>query len=202
MRHPLFILCLFASFASGPPAVAAERIACAGPFGPAATHESLAAAFGAANVTYEEEVAGAEGEIAGATVLFANDPNRRLEVFWWDAEKRNRIASVTLGEGGAWVFGDGPAPGQSLADLQVLNGKAFTLNGFFWDYGGTVIDWNGGALGKVPGGCSLMVTLEPDESAPQAALDAVSGDVQLPSSDPKMKAVSPKVQRVTFGYPE
>lgn len=198
MRH-VFIVALALG---GPTPALAEAIDCRSPFGPEATHAGLVAAFGADDVTIEEEASGAEGEAASISVIYPDDPARRLEVMWWDSDRRERISNVTIPTGSSWVFGKGVSTGMSLSDLEALNAGPVTLNGFYWDYGGTVIDWKGGALGPEASGCFLGVSLSPNEKASPTALDAVSGDQQFASSDPKIKAVSPVIDRVTFGYPE
>lgn len=184
-----------------PAAAHADRIACEAPFGPDASHDGLEKAFGAENVTFET-LDGTEGEEVATTVVFSNDPEKRLEVVWWDVDKRKGISNVTLVEGASWVFGNGLALGQSLAEIEKANGRPFDMNGFDWDYGGAVVDWKGGTLGVQPGGCTLGVFFMADDATPAEARDAVSGDQLFSSGDPKIKAVKPTVTVIYFGYPE
>src|SRR5688500_15346908 len=70
-------------------------LTCSGPFARTATHAGLAKAFGANNVTFAD-VNRAEGEVVKATILFAKDPKRRLEVEWFDVKKRARPSVITV----------------------------------------------------------------------------------------------------------
>jgi hypothetical protein len=202
MRSAARLVLVALACAAMPASLLAAPIGCSGPFGPDASHEGLIKAFGETNVGFEDKLDGAEGEKVAASVVFPDDPERRLEVVWLDTEKRSRIANVTLGLGSTWVFGPGLTVGQSLAALENANGRPFDLNGFGWDYGGAVVDWKGGILGTQPGGCTLGVFLSPKDDAPSSAIDAVSGDQLFSSSDPKIKAVTPSVAQIYFGYPE
>jgi hypothetical protein len=201
MRHA-FPLLLALATAVIPAPVLAERIACEPPFGPDASHDGLVRTFGAGNVRFEEALEGPEAEPFAASIVFPDDPARRLEVIWLEAETRSGIANVTIGEGSAWTFDERLKVGQSLVEVEVANGRAFDLNGFGWDYGGAVVDWKGGTLGSQPAGCRLGVFFFPAPDAAPAAVDDVSGDRLFSSSDPKIRSVSPTVMQIYFGYSE
>ena len=69
-----------ADSAAAPVTAAATNVLdCEGPFGPDASKASLSEFFGAANVV-DMNVDGPEGTTNSATVLFPNDPARRVEV--------------------------------------------------------------------------------------------------------------------------
>jgi hypothetical protein len=67
-----------------------DALGCEGPFAKDASHAKLVAAFGAKNVTFKD-VDAVEGSKEKATVLFDDDPTKRIVVFWHD-EKRARPA--------------------------------------------------------------------------------------------------------------
>src|SRR5689334_10319208 len=68
-------------------------LACSGPFARDADRAALVARFGADNVR-DEDVGGAEGDTVSATVLYPDDPKRRLEVTWWDEAGHRRPATI------------------------------------------------------------------------------------------------------------
>lgn len=185
------------------PAASAQApsvIDCKGPFGPDSSHERLVQAFGRANVT-TEEVYAAEGETAKATVLFAKDPARRLEVFWGDEKARKKPSFRVEEAGSQWQTPQGIRIGSTLAEVEALNGKPFELSGFGWDYGGSVTSWKGGKLDAgQPGGCRVSITFNPDENAPEKAQSKVQGDKAFLSSNPNMKASKPTVGRIFIGF--
>ena len=74
------------------------------------------------------------------------------------------------------------------------------MSGFGWDMGGYATDWRGGALNSYPGGCTVSIRFEPDPKAPAAALNKVSGDNTIASSDPAFKAVKARVSVISIGW--
>ncbi len=177
----------------------ANVIFCAGPFAPDSSFAKLQQAFGPANVT-TEQVDGAEGDKLVVTALFAKVKARRIEISWNDAKARKRINMVSLGRAAQWVAG-GVRIGSTLAEVEALNGKPFTLAGFDWDYGGTVTDWQGGKLETLPGGCRLGVRFDADRQSPATARDKVMGDKDFTSTDSNMRASRPRVYEIFLSYP-
>ncbi len=173
-------------------------LACEGPFAADSSQARLVAAFGKANVAFEE-VDGPEGSKEMATVVFGKDPKRRLTIRWDDEAKRQRPLHIELGP--AWRLANGLRRDLSLAEVEALNGRPFALSGFEWDYGGYVTDWKKGRLERLPGGCNAIVGFGPDEAAPSAALDKVSGDATFASDSKAMRAVKPRVGIIALGYP-
>ncbi len=178
----------------------AEDLKCEGPFAKDTSHKRLVEAFGQPNVTLET-ISGAEGIEMKASVIFPTDPERRIEVMWWDEERQTRPSSIQA-TGKGWIGPRGVRVGMSLSEVEAVNGKPFSLYGFSWDYGGTATDWKNGKLATTPGGCTLLIVFAPAENAAQAALNRVSGDTQFSSSSKGMLAVKPSVQKLSIGYPE
>jgi hypothetical protein len=102
------------------------------------SERDLVARFGSPAVTREDVQVG-EGETRPATVLFAGDSLRHLEIIWRDSSARARPSIVRLyGDRSAWRVGRGVTLGMSLTELERVNGRPFSLTGFHWDYAGTV----------------------------------------------------------------
>ncbi len=188
-----------AGTATMPPA--GGRLACTPPLGPRSSHTEVIAAFGKAVVTYREVHVG-EGEMAGATVVFPADPARRIEIFWKDAKKRTGLADLRLSPETTWVAPNGLARGMTIAEVERLNGRPFSLAGFFWDNAGHVIDWKGGAFdAALPGGCTVAVRFDLPADAPEAATSRINGDTEFASDDENMRAAKPFVSYLGFAYP-
>ncbi|MFC4173371.1 hypothetical protein ACFOYU_15100 [Microvirga sp. GCM10011540] len=156
----------------------ANELKCEGPFARNAGHEQLVSAFGEANVA--KEIVHEEGMEIKASVVFPDDPEKRLEVIWWDEEASRQPSIVrTLGTG--WSLPKGVRVGMPLNEVEAANGRPFLLYGFGWDYGGTISDWKGGALARLPGDCNPFAIFSPEQSSGEDARLKVSGDSEFGS---------------------
>ncbi len=196
------------------PAFAADMqtLTCEAPFNKNMTEADLVAAFGKENVEYKS-VPGAEGMETNATVVFPNDPARRLTVHWWDEDKRARPAAVSVEADFGddpdgmnpwkteilWQTVEGLRIGSDLAAVEKANGKPFRLSGFGWDFGGFAISWDNGALDAAQRhDCNLTMRFLPSaESSPES----VVGDVELMSDMKDVIAAKPRVTELTISYP-
>ena len=182
------------------PAEPARAVACsAGAFAKHSGHLRLAQVYGVHNVDFTQ-VSGDDGSTMMASVLFPNDPKRRLEVLWDDDAQREGTRMIVIEGQSTWVAQKGVRLGLSLAALEKLNGKTFTLMGF--DKGGMAIvsDWNGGALGLLTDGCRIGVQLKPDPKATPTALGAAPPDKEFASNDPAIRAAKPIVGEIIVAY--
>jgi hypothetical protein len=165
---------------------------CEGPFGRNATRADVVKAFGANAV---DAVLEPEPEVKlKATVLYPEDPKRRLEIIWDDQKARRRPTIGITGES-SWATQNGIRLGMGLAEIERLNGKPFRLYGYEHDLGGRTTNWRGGALGKpLPGGCRLNLSIGVDDEAMKSPhFDKVSGATEYLSSNPHMRALKPSV---------
>lgn len=162
--------------------------------GPTTTERDLARRFGAAAVRADSIHLG-EGEYVQGTALFPDDTARRLEITWQETTTRDR-PDVVRAVGGAWVAHPGVRRGMPLEEVERLNGRPFTMTGFGWDYGGTVVSWSGGRLDSLPPGVTrLLVRFDKPRDARMTDAESrrVSGDRAIPSSDPVMRRIRPRV---------
>jgi len=174
------------------------RIECRGQFGPKATHADLVKIYGAKNVTFEE-VGRAEGEKAKATVLFAKDPTRRLEIEWYDEKKRRNPSVITVfKEGNRWIGPLGIETGMTIQEIEQRAGKPFKINGFEFDVAGAM-HIEGTKLEKLPGGCKLGGHFDNDPLPHE--LKRFVGEVEIDSNDPDLLKLNPKLWIYTLSYP-
>lgn len=199
----IFRLLIVACCFIGTTTLAAERtrpFKCEGPFGREATHAMLASKYGTANIETEYD-----GEAdAEVTILFPNDPERRLKIQWKDQKARRFPRTFTIEGSSSWSVA-GVAIGTSLIELERLNGGPFKLNYFEGDYGGAITDWLKGRFdAPVSGGCVLGASVGIDERLPESkALDEeVTPERSLLSSGPKLRAAKPVVDRMFVSFPK
>lgn len=187
---------LAAALAPSPAAAGPDPLppfACAGPFAADTDEARLIRLFGRSNVVFRT-VPAAEGEMVKATVLFPKDRARRVEITWLDEKKRRRPAEVLVYDPGPWRTPEGIGIGATLAEVEAANGRPFTLAGFGWDYGGTVLDWDGGRLART--GCRLLLRFEPSG----AYEGDVDGDREFRSDQKDMRAAKPMVYQMLLMY--
>ncbi|HTE78213.1 MAG TPA: hypothetical protein VK653_15965 [Xanthobacteraceae bacterium] len=177
---------------------AAHVVACSGAFDKHSSHLKLEKAFGSKNVI-SSDVDASDGSKVPASVLFPNDPKRRLEV-WWSNPARDDTYLIVIDGQSTWTAPGGLRLGQSLEQLEKLNHKPFKLKGFDKGHVATVSDWDGGALAKLAGGCKSGVSLRADVKTSADALTAVAADKEFSSSDQAMRAAKPKVNEILIGY--
>jgi hypothetical protein len=193
----------------GKAALAAEPATtfnCEGPFGRDGSDAKLAAKYGAANVTIEEDVK-LDGEVVKVTILFPNDPARRLKIEWKDRKARRNPRVITIEhEHSTWSVA-GVAIGTSLVDLERLNGRPFKLNYFEGDYGGDIFDWRGGRFdAPLPGGCLFGASIGIAETLPETVGKAMNAEIiengALLSSGPGLRAAQPTVGQIFISFPK
>lgn len=167
-----------------------------GPIGVTSTKESLAKEFGADNVRQETIYVGDGMEWPGLAV-YPDDPEKRVEVFWWE-EDPTRVQLVRIqGESSLWKTAEGVSLGTTLSELESLNGKPFELLGLAWDFGGGVTNWNGGKLE----GLTLRLDASPEASYTDEEASQILGDQQVSSDNLVMRKVNPAVFQITVSFP-
>ena len=155
--------------------------------------------FDSKNITFTD-VEASEGAKVPASVLFPNDPKRRLEVWWSNITARKDIHLIVIGGQSTWVAPGGLRLGQTLEQVEKLNHKAFKLKGFDKDGIAIGSDWDGGALATVAGGCKPGVSLRADAKASAEKIGELSADKEYSSSDPEIRATKPTVSEILIGY--
>ena len=149
-----------------------------------------------------------EGEVESGTVVFPDDPLKRIEVLWADPEKRvpksvyvGGIYNAAYADKSLWRTTYGITLGTTLSELERINRKPFRLAGFDWDYSGTVLSWNSGVLEGVFGSegrkkVFLRLGYSSDPVPPEHR--AVQGDRSFSSGHPAMQKINPHVYQMIF----
>ncbi len=175
------------------------HLECAGPFARDASEASVAGVFGAGNVR-DEMIDGPEGSTLDATLVFPDDPARRLVVLWHDEAARARPAAIIIQDESKWIGPGGISLGSTLAETEAANGEPFSILGFGWDYGGSA-SFPSGALASIPGGCTLSLTFQTGDQPLGPEFDAIMGDQEFRTDNPLIQKATPTVSQIAVGYP-
>ncbi|HEY6372804.1 MAG TPA: hypothetical protein VIX37_19665 [Candidatus Sulfotelmatobacter sp.] len=114
------------------------------------TRQHLHRVYGASNVSEQDADVG-DGEIEPETVLFANDPERRIEILWKDPDKKAEPTSVSVRwKKSRWHAEHGITLGTSVNELEYVNRRRFrfALINEGTDQAEELFSWRGGLLGK------------------------------------------------------
>jgi hypothetical protein len=187
---------LFVALALVTPALAQE-IECEGAFAIDSSEARLIEIYGADNVV-TGIVPGPEGTEMLATTVFPDDPQQSLQFVWSDEEELSGPSYIELPA--RIVAPGGVRIGQSLAEVEALNGEPFRLLGFGWDYGGSA-GFETGALADLPGGCILSVSFDANFYPQDVDTLRVQGDVELSSDDLLLARMQVKIYGTSIGYP-
>lgn len=180
-------------------AAPATAIACSGVFAKDSTHLKLAVKYDSRNIVYTD-VDGPDGSKIKASVLYPNDPKRRLEVLWNNDAARSDTSVIAINGQSQWSAPKGLKLGMTLAALEKVNGRPFKLSGVGPDGTASIAGWEGGALASLPGGCKIGGRLTIGAKTPAEARGAVEGDKELMSNDASLKALKPTVGELLIGY--
>ena len=133
-------------------------------FGPGTSAAELSARFGSSNVADGGVYVG-EGFYEPGTVLFADDPEQRVEILWKEEDAKRSPESLRIrGDKSQWRTPHGLTLGMDLQTVERINRRPFRLRGFGWDYGGTTTSWSGGAFaGAETPGCVVWARFLSDE---------------------------------------
>lgn len=167
-----------------------------GEIGRDSTYESLVKTYGEANVIKTKMYVGEGLEKEGVTV-FPDDKTTMVEILWWD-EDPARVQMIRIqGENSKWHTHQGVTLGTTVQELEKLNEKPFKLLGLGWDYGGSVTNWNGGALE----GLHARVQAGADSNVGEDAFAEVMGDKEIESSNSVLQQINPTVFEIAVQFP-
>jgi hypothetical protein len=179
-----------------------------GPISSRTSEKELIKIFGARNIKRGIVDVG-EGETEQGTILFPNDPRRRAFILWRDATTRQQPQSVTIrGKNTFWKTDRGITIGTPLKTIEELNGRAFVMTGFGWDYSGTVLHSNGGRMvelgtsaGEEIKDRTLLLRLEPTAALQKTPeYNAVLGDANYFSNNPALRKLNPRVYEIIVDF--
>ncbi len=157
------------------------------------TFEAIEKKFGKTNLKKDSLIAGPEGTTINVSILFPKN-KEEVKLYWAEKEKFDLLKDVVIncdstGYNGKWHSKSGLQAGQNLDKVLALNGKAFTISGFGWDYGGHIVSWEGGKLDnqRLTGRFSDYA----QNKITDAAYQSISGDTEFNVSLEAIKKLNP-----------
>ncbi len=166
-----------------------------GPITAKTTLEELMSFFGEANVR-EARIPLQEGEAERGTVIFSEDPERRLFIRW---KYHNVSPSSVIVEGKRWHTTKGFGIGSRLSEIVRANDGPVSFAGFGWDYAGYVMSWRGGTLEadhRLRDDISIF--LAPEQPYLPADFQALQGDREFSSEQPEAAKLNLHVNAMTI----
>jgi hypothetical protein len=110
------------------------------------------------------------------------------------------VRLVAINGRSGWRGPKGLRLGLTIAAVEKINGKPFTLSAIDQDGATTVTDWQEGALASLPGGCNVGMRFTINPKASEQARSAASAE-DFTSTDKALRAVKPKTAEILIGYP-
>lgn len=131
-------------------------------------------------------------------------PNSKKQAFVYFHD--GNIVDVTIkGESADWKTKSGLYLGMNLSEVQSINAKNFTLSGFNWSHGGSVVSWEGG---KLTGDSTLShlavfsnVSNE-HQGISDEAYKMISGEVEFDVRHPDIQKLNPKIDLISLVVPK
>jgi len=165
------------------------------------TREDLGRLYGDSNIVDQDADVG-DGEIEPETVLFPNDPERRIEILWKDPERRADPSSVAIrGKVSRWHAVHGISLGTTALQLQRVNGRPFhwSLKNDGTDMAEELISWRGGVLEKESRGDG-RVFRSLERSPTNGTKPRRPSDFSVDSDSPVMRAENPHVSEISWVF--
>jgi len=159
-----------------------------------------------------------EGMVFPATMVNRAKQSESLAIVWTgkaaDAHPKQVFVCRGRRRGAcqyhAPVAGGDIATGTKLSDLETLNGKPFTIQGFGWGYGGSVISWDDGKLQKVDCNSSLSLAIDGERNRDgdltmdltEAERGTFTGNRPVPSDTPSLRKLNPQITEILVRFPD
>ena len=158
-----------------------------------------------------------EGMVFPATMVAQNVQGESLAIVWTGKGADAHPKQVFMCRGrrrGACKYhalapGGDIATGTKLLDLETMNGRAFTIGGFGWTYGGNVTSWDGGKLQAYDCDGSLSIALDGERKGEGALAMLLTeeeratftGNRPIPTTTPALRKLNPAITEMLFIFP-
>ncbi|UPK71073.1 hypothetical protein [Chitinophaga filiformis] len=129
-------------------------------------------------------------DIGTAYYVFPDTDNEMIVQF--NGEKGTSVFFTK--ENSKWKPPFGIKVGDPLDKVVKVNGRDFRINGFEWDNGGEVADWEGGAFA----GKGVNIAFKANNSSDPKLYDQVTGDKKVKTDASAMKKLGVVVDKIAF----
>ncbi len=196
MKKIVFILCLavLASCSSNPETSAPtenlnEVLSCIDANG-------LVSKYGARSVILDTSIVTGDDTLKGA-IIFPGTA-KQAHVFFHDG----KISDVSIqGESSDWKTASGLYLGLPLQEVEKLNTKNFTISGFGWAHGGSVVSWEGGKLAGDSTLTHLASFRNKRQNISVEEFNKVSGEAEFDVRHPSIQQMNPVLEQITILKP-
>ncbi len=187
MKFKTFILVLLSSFGTVPLLVFAgsstnrtvDPEKYVGAITKKVSEKDLIQLYGKKNVK-RFNIAIGEGETVEGTILFRGSKDE-ISIEWKEKFKKPIRISISH-KVSSWKLKSGISIGNTLHKIEGINGKAFKITGFEWDYPGRTTSWEKGKLSP-----NLQLDFEQQADIPGKELSKVTGDSRFSSQNEIIK---------------
>lgn len=163
------------------------------------TLDGLKLKYGPENIINDTSWVIGDDTLKGS-IIFPNS-SKQAFVYFHDT----KIVDVTIkGESAGWKTNSGLYLGMTLTDVQTINAKNFTLSGFNWSHGGSVVSWEGGKLTGDSTLSHLAVFSNASNEHPGISDEAyklISGEVEFDVRHPDIQKLNPKLDLISIVIP-
>ncbi len=192
---------LFVLLVQGRVYAADHILDCHSTFSANSSHETLREELASLNVETSTLHEG-EGFYEQGTIISGAPDVGPVEVFWKDVQRQQHPKIVRVrGERSAWKTGKDLALGLTLREVELLNGKAFLLQGFGYDRGGTQTSWMNGHL-ESSSPCQTHVRFSVKQSPDSQKEFDILGEQNFSSAHPKLQQLNPRISEIWLSYRE
>jgi len=135
------------------------------------------------------------------SIIFPNSKKQAF-VYFHDG---NMVDVTIKGESADWKTKSGLYLGMTLSEVQAINAKNFTLSGFNWSHGGSVVSWEGGKLTGDSTLSHLAVFSNVSNEHQGISDDAyklISGEVEFDVRHPDIQKLNPKLDLISLVIPK
>jgi hypothetical protein len=164
------------------------------------TLNGLQLKYGVENVINDTSWVIGDDTLRGSIIF----PNSKKQAFVYF--HNGNIVDVTIkGESADWKTKSGLYLGMTLLKVQDINAKNFTLSGFNWSHGGSVVNWEGGKLTGDSTLSHLAVFSNVSNEHQGISDDAyklISGEVEFDVRHPDIQKLNPKLDLISLVIPK
>jgi hypothetical protein len=158
--------------------------------------KGLVSKYGAKSVILDTSIVSGDDTLKGA-IIFPGTP-KQANVFFHEG----KISDVSIqGESSSWKTASGLFLGLPLQDVEKLNTKNFTISGFGWAHGGSVVSWEGGKLAGDSTLTHLVSFRNKRQNISVEEFTKVSGEAEFDVRHPSIQQMNPVLEQITILKP-
>lgn len=158
--------------------------------------KDLVLKYGARSVILDTSIVIGDDTLKGA-IIFPGTA-KQAHVFFHDG----KISDVSIqGESSDWKTASGLYLGLPLQEVEKLNTKNFTISGFGWAHGGSVVSWEGGKLAGDSTLTHLASFRNKRQNISVEEFNKVSGEAEFDVRHPSIQQMNPVLEQITILKP-